>query len=102
MSRTYPPTRRSLVTVHADQLGAPTHFMWRGRRYTVLVVLLSWFESAQWWRTASRLDDRAGDRIDWQARDWRLWRIEAQADRDPGIYELATSDGLWFVTRVMD
>lgn len=102
MSRMYPPTRRSQVAVRADLLGAPTHFVWRGRQYTVLTVLLSWFESAQWWRTASRLDDRAGQRIDWQARDWRLWRIEARADQGSGIYELATSDGLWFVTRVLD
>jgi hypothetical protein len=82
--------------------GAPNWFSWRGRRYAVLTILLSWLESAPWWRTR-------------QAREWQVWRIEAadqatqnnSGDSDmgtpnSGVYDIATSDQRWFIRRVMD
>ena len=93
MSRNYGATPRSLVRVRVDDRGFPTQFGWRGRRYVVVAVLLTWLESSAWWRRNS-----------YESRDWRVWRVEAAADRSEslGVYDISTSDDRWFVRRVMD
>lgn len=110
---------QALTDVAVDESGVPTRFAWRGRKYVVLAVLLSWLESAAWWRGG---------------RDYSVWRIEArpsgsdqnqsQLNRDSsqvesdvysqditsqilpassiGIYDIAQSNNSWFIRRVMD
>ena len=95
----------ALTDVAVDESGVPTRFAWRGRNYLVLAVLLSWLESAAWWRGG---------------RDYSVWRVEAQPglsdqSQSPnsdtsqvvpsssiGIYDIAQSNTSWFIRRVMD
>ncbi len=90
---------RAVVMTAMDGLGAPLRFTWRERRYVVRTVLLSWSESAAWWRAGSH--------------DVNVWRIEAhretaQADHayvdrpHIGVYDLAYSNERWYMQRVMD
>ena len=87
MSRNYGVSTKSLAQVRTNVGGSPRSFNWRGRSYVVLTILFTWLESAPWWRTR-------------QAREWQVWRVEATAQSSKtnlGVYDIATSDGRWFV-----
>ena len=108
---------QQVTDVAVDDSGVPTKFAWRGRKYVVLSVLLTWLESAAWWKAGSR--------------DYSVWRVEAssassaqcssatssnasscvqsrvtsQAMPDTpasGVYDIAQSNTSWFIRRVMD
>jgi len=100
---------QALTDVAVDESGVPTRFAWRGRKYVVIAVLLSWLESAVWWR---------------DGRDYSVWRVEASTASDAairqsdssraqsratqklptssGIYDIAQSDASWSIRQVMD
>lgn len=92
MSRNYGVNAKSLAKVRTDVSGLPKSFGWRGRSYVVLTILFTWLESAPWWRTR-------------QTREWQVWRVEAidqSAQKNSGVYDIATSEERWFVNRVLD
>jgi len=108
---------QQVTHVAVDDSGMPTRFAWRNRKYVVLGVLLTWLESAVWWKA--------------DGRDYSVWRVEASpvsADQrssatsssdascvDPratsqemssapasGVYDIAQSNTSWFIRQVMD
>ncbi len=96
-----------VAEVAAEGRGAPAEFRWRGRRYVVQGVLVSWVEAMPWWRGAFLAAGASG-----QA---HVWRVEATGRaggvRVPGVYELRRepsrggsdrSDGHWSLVRVLD
>ncbi|MGH8905415.1 MAG: DUF6504 family protein [Egibacteraceae bacterium] len=78
------------VSVGDPELG-PLTFRWRGRTYSVLTVLGHWREDGAYW---------AGGDIEIPQRD--LWRVEATASKDRGVYELVRESGRWILDRVWD
>lgn len=102
----------------------PAQFLWRSRRYVVKDVLEHWFESGQWWASASAMALGTGS----DARPARseaapdvgasmgpasiddgeqeFWRVEAAAGQSasPGIYDLCFlwSLGSWQLVEVHD
>ena len=111
---------------------APDAFVWRGRLYVVRTVLDHWKERRPWWRDA--LDERrvpaaaaaarsgsgagpagsssgaagssAGADVLGDARERRVWRVEASAGRmaGTGVYDLGVDavPGRWRLLRVAD
>ena len=106
---------------------APDVFVWRGRLYVVRAVLDHWKERRPWWRDA--LDERrvpaavaavgsgsdtaaagsgssAGADVLGDARERRVWRVEASAGRmaGTGVYDLGAdpAPGQWRLLRVAD
>ncbi len=81
------------------QDGVPAAFRWRGRRYTVGVVVAAWVEALPWW-----VDRGYGQR--------HLWRVEAAPHTGTfGVYDLyrvSCDDGRhdgsqqWGLERVID
>jgi Family of unknown function (DUF6504) len=101
----------------------PAQFVWRSRLYVVKDVLEHWFESGQWWASASAMalgtgsdakpgGVRAGNvgtsmgpaSID--DGEQEFWRVEAAAGQSasPGIYDLCFlwSFGSWQLVEVHD
>ena len=86
--------------------GQPDAFVWRGRLYVVRTVLDHWQERRPWWR-----DIREGSDVLMDARERRVWRVEASAGRlaGAGVYDLG-ADGVgprtgashWRLLRVAD
>jgi len=108
---------QQLTHVAVDDSGVPTRFAWRNRKYVVLAVLITWLESAAWWKA--------------DGRDYSVWRVEASsASSDQsssatsssdtsceqscatshampatfasGVYDIAQSNNSWFIRQVMD
>jgi hypothetical protein len=84
------------------ETGMPDAFVWRGRLYVVRGVLDRWQERRPWWRDVSEGGDVLTD-----ARERRVWRVEASAGRlaGVGVYDLG-ADGIgprcWRLLRVAD
>jgi hypothetical protein len=86
--------------------GQPDAFVWRGRLYVVRAVLDHWQERRPWWR-----DIREGSDVLVDARERRVWRVEASPGRlaGVGVYDLGV-DGAgpsaqpcrWQLLRVAD
>jgi len=86
--------REDLDEVEVAQ-GAPSAFLWRGRRYEVLQVLGHWHEDAGWWNRSGGATLRV-ERTD-------LWRVEARNGLPTrGIYELVQRCDRWRLDRVWD
>ena len=108
---------QQLTQVAVDDSGVPTKFAWRSRKYVVLAVLLTWLESAAWWKA--------------DGRDYSVWRVEASSELSDqlnsttsssdascvksratsqalpatpvsGVYDIAQSNTSWFIRQVMD
>jgi len=108
---------QQLTHVAVDDSGVPTKFAWRDRKYVVIAVLLTWLESAAWWKA--------------DGRDYSVWRVEAGSELSDqhnsatssseascvqplatsqamptastsGVYDIAQSNTSWFIRRVMD
>ncbi len=108
---------QQLAHVAVDDSGVPTKFAWRNRKYVVLAVLLTWLESAAWWKA--------------DGRDYSVWRVEARSEFSDqqnfttsssdascvqpratsqampvtsasGVYDIAQSNTSWFIRQVMD
>lgn len=83
----------------------PDAFVWRGRLYVVRAVLDSWQERRPWWRDAR---DHEGSDVLTDARERRVWRVEASAGRmaGVGVYDLGLDPGgadlRWRLLRVAD
>jgi hypothetical protein len=82
--------------------GQPDAFVWRGRLYVVRAVLDHWQERRPWWR-----DVREGSDVLTDARERRVWRVEASAGRlaGVGVYDLGadgTGSSCWRLLRVAD
>jgi|GEM_PF-812674 hypothetical protein len=108
-----------VTDVAVDDKGMPMKFSWRNRKYVVLTVLLTWLESAAWWKADSR--------------DYCVWRVEASLEQPgnlgklvstsdssrvnqktrasssnvssgpaSGVYDIAQSNTNWFIRRVID
>jgi len=78
MSRRY---RSELIEVVANESGEPAVFRWRGRQYTVHVIVASWVEALPWWAGESRSDGVSGQR--------HVWRVEAAPRTGTaGVYDL--------------
>ena len=79
----------------------PDAFVWRGRLYVVRTVLDSWRERRPWWR-----DAREGADVLTDARERRVWRVEASAGRaaGTGVYDLGDDPAGpgWRLLRVAD
>jgi hypothetical protein len=113
-----------LARRHADPVevahrdGVPAQFRWRGRHYTVRVVIDHWLRSGAWWRSAALTRLTSGesstgpDTADAGAGavvlddEREFWRVEAAAGRSraPAVVELchALASGTWTVTAVHD
>lgn len=104
MARRYRAERIDVVT---EGRGAPAEFRWRGRRYVVQGVLVSWVEAMPWWRGSFLAAGASGQSC--------VWRVEAAGRaggaQAPGVYELRRDpprgspdrgDALWFLVRVLD
>jgi len=80
------------------QDGKPARFVWRGRLFTVLVVLDRWMTSREWWIARHPDPGAPAER--------EFWRVEAVPERTPnsGIYDLCFdwSGGHWHLIRVED
>lgn len=66
----------------------PTAFVWRGRLYVVRTILDQWQERRPWWR-----DAREGRDVLTDARERRVWRVEASPGRlaGVGVYDLGAT-----------
>lgn len=109
----------------------PAQFLWRSRLYVVKDVLEHWFESGQWWASASAMalgtgsdakpgyakpgNASAGDVAasmvsasidDGEQEFWRVEAVTGRADcsASPGIYDLCFlwSLGSWQLVEVHD
>jgi len=80
---------------------APAEFVWRGRLYSVRVVLGHWMEAGGWWRRA--LPDRGGVLDE---AEQEIWRVEARPGRggSAGVFDLRFdwSGGGWSLARAHD
>ncbi len=78
--------------------GRPARFVWRGRLYTVLVVLDRWMTSREWW-VAQHPDPGA-------PAEREFWRVEASPGKNvpSAIYELRhdAATGSWLMSRSWD
>jgi len=89
----YPAAVGSVEVTEADD-GAPAVFRWRGRRYTVRVVIANWVEALPWW-----VDQAGGQR---HARR-HVWRVEAASRTGmTGVYDLYRISRGWGLERVID
>lgn len=83
----------------------PDAFVWQGRLYVVRVVLDRWQERRPWWRDVR---DHEGSDVLADARERRVWRVEASAGRCAavGVYDLCAEPGAgrgqWQLLRVSD
>ncbi|MBB6172859.1 hypothetical protein HNR23_002919 [Nocardiopsis mwathae] len=77
-----------------DREGRPQRFTWDGRIYTVRRIIDHWVTLRTDWTPAAH--DRLPQRT--------FWRVEAGADRAPGVYELRhdSTTGEWLLARVWD
>jgi hypothetical protein len=105
MSRRY---RSEPIEVGKAPDGSPAHFRWRGRRYSVRVVVATWIEAVCWAETFRvemlrvemlRVEGASGQR--------HVWRVEAAARTGAvGVYDLScTPHGAnerWGLDRVFD
>lgn len=92
MNRRYRTDREAgePIDVVADGAGDPAVFRWRGRRYTVHVVVMSWVEALPWW-----VDRGCGQRT--------VWRVEAVSRAGMcGVYDLYRVSDNWGLERVID
>ncbi len=105
----------------------PAQFLWRSRRYVVKDVLEHWFESGQWWASASAMALSTGSDAqparseaapdvgasmgpasidDGEQEFWRVEAVTGRADcsSSPGIYDLCFlwSLGSWQLMEVHD
>ena len=71
-----------------NQPERPEAFVWRGRLYVVRAVLDQWQERRPWWRDAREGRDVLAD-----ARERRVWRVEASPGRlaGVGVYDLGAT-----------
>ncbi|HEV7148450.1 MAG TPA: DUF6504 family protein [Pedococcus sp.] len=71
-----------------NQPERPDAFVWRGRLYVVRAVLDQWQERRPWWRDAREGRDVLAD-----ARERRVWRVEASPGRlaGVGVYDLGAT-----------
>ncbi|MCW2902171.1 MAG: hypothetical protein JWO67_4436 [Streptosporangiaceae bacterium] len=76
--------------------GRPVRFVWRGRLYTVRVVLEHWVATRDWWRERHPEAEEASER--------EFWRVEASPDKEIGVYELRfdAATGAWMLSRAWD
>ncbi len=84
MTRLLHPVERIKIDLNED--GAPIHFMWRGRKHTVLHVANRWRADAEWWRA-------------------RQWREHFKLITDTGFLLVVYHDlgaDAWFVQRMYD
>ncbi|WP_137802237.1 DUF6504 family protein [Kocuria sp. 2SI] len=94
-------TGAQVATVWRTPDGAPTTFMWDGRRFVVRSRPIPWVERIPWWEPA----DRAPKNTEPLVVERNMWQVQAKA-LDNGellIIDLAAADGpLWSVTAVFD
>ena len=85
------------VEVQTNADGRPVRFAWRGRRYTVGLIIEHWVVNRDWWREPEVVPVRP---------DLQFWRVEAAAGpgMPSGSYELRrdVSAGTWTLRRVAD
>jgi hypothetical protein len=91
-------TKRSITQIGINPDGGPDRFSWRGRRYLVIEVLLSWLESALWWQRNST--------------DRQIWRVLAKdaSSGRAGVYDVAKETmtqneiehSRWYIRKVLD
>ena len=72
----------------ATRDAGPAAFVWRGRLYVVRTILDQWQERRPWWRDAREGRDVLAD-----ARERRVWRVEASPGRlgGVGVYDLGAT-----------
>jgi hypothetical protein len=73
--------------------GRPARFVWRGRLYTIRVVLEHWVATRDWWKERHPEAEEHGER--------EFWRVEASPDGQTGVYELRfdAAAGTWMLSR---
>jgi Family of unknown function (DUF6504) len=78
--------------------GKPARFAWRGKLYTVAVVLDHWVISGEWWKQQNPDLGTPAER--------EFWRVDASpgADAHTGTYELRhdPATGHWMLARAWD
>ena len=80
------------VTEHGN--GDPAGFRWRGRRYTVRVIVAAWVEGMPGWVGRAR-GQRPAQR--------QVWRVEAAPRTGTtGVYDLYRASRTWGLERVID
>ena len=93
MGRVY----REPVEVHTREDGRPARFVWRGRLYTVRVILEHWVVNREWWQDTDANPEQP---------EMLYWRVAAAAGQGmpAGVYELRSdvSAGTWTLRRVAD
>jgi hypothetical protein len=75
------------ITVHVTKESDVASFIWRRRIYSVIYIISSWWEPAEWW-------DKQPERF--------LLRVNASASTTSGIYELCRTGSVWFLESLID
>jgi hypothetical protein len=72
------------VNVQARDDGRPVRFVWRGRLYTVRVILEHWIINREWWQDPAPLPPEPGQP------ELEFWRVQASPGpgMTVGVYEL--------------
>jgi Family of unknown function (DUF6504) len=85
------------VDVQARDDGRPARFVWRGRLYTVRVIVEHWVINREWWQQPEG-EPRQPELV--------FWRVEASAGQGLaiGVYELRRdiAANTWTLRRVTD
>ena len=81
------------VNVQARDDGRPVRFVWRGRLYTVSVILEHWVIGRESWTDSAPWESEPGQP------ELEFWRVEAAPGQGmtPGVYELRrdAATGAW-------
>ena len=90
------------IEVRERDASQPDAFVWRGRLYVVRAVLDHWQERRTWWR-----DVREGSDVLADARERRVWRVEASPGRlaGVGVYDIGAEGfepSRWRLLRIAD
>jgi Family of unknown function (DUF6504) len=75
------------VNVQARDDGRPVRFVWRGRLYTVRVILEHWVVNREWWQDPGRPGSSEPEP---GQPELEFWRVEASPGpgMTAGVYEL--------------
>lgn len=103
--------------VQTKEDGRPVRFVWRGRLYTVRVIIEHWVINRDWWHedapcaepgTESGMEPAAGPAPEEhplvRVPEQEHWRVEASPGQGvpSGVYELRQEAGAWTLRRVID